>query len=197
MRPIPGGRKVLQSRHRFHDHGRQRIGRSGRKCKFASLFQNNQRHPGMQPIAIGRCRREEPGKIRRVEFDAAQIVRLEIHSELPGLGADDHARIDPDHIARPEQIYCRGGRQHQIGSASALHIENELHVQAGAAGQRSAVGIVEARCNAASRPGFELVLSECRRAAHAATSCAGMICKLPVSVGLALKYVFSAAFAPK
>ncbi len=110
----------------------QRTGCNRGKCELIIGLQNDQRDPGMKPVAIGRRGREEPGKVGRVEFDSAEIIRLEVNGELAWLGADHHARIDARHIARPEHLHVTGGAADGIRRRSTLHLQGQLHVQIGA-----------------------------------------------------------------
>ena len=84
------------------DH-RQRIGRDRKEREFVGL-EHDQRKPRPQAIVLRRGGREEPGEVGRVEFDAAEIVRLEVDGEVARLGADDVPRIDADDVAGPEHL---------------------------------------------------------------------------------------------
>ena len=57
------------------------------------------------PSAIGSRWREQPRKIRSIEFNQRKIVWLEIREQMVRVRANDFPRIKPRHIAWPVQLH--------------------------------------------------------------------------------------------
>src|SRR5437667_5646181 len=175
------------------DHG-QRIWCSLCEDEFFRL-QHDERQPRPQLVVLWSRRRDEPGEIRRVEFDTAQIVRLEINCEIARLSANDVPRIDSNYIARAEHLNFHRRGRHCAGSAVLLDRKRKLDIQTSAIGKRSLVRVVNRRCDAATRPREKMIFAEV--VAHTPTSYNPTICKFSASCGFAARCASSAARAWK
>src|SRR5439155_1402837 len=114
-------------------------------------------------------RRVHPRKVGVLELDRGEIVRLEVRGEVPGVRANDVARINADDVARTVKVDVRGHRILCDRPAFA-RVDRHADLQGRAPGERPRQGIWGAELGDGSTPELwqELVLGDL--VSHAATA---------------------------
>ena len=162
--PQPGFIEVGQFACRLcsgqRNRGQRLAGLDAGQCARHRAIDHHQHQPGAQMlIRIGFRWCQQPGKIRRIEINDRQIVRLEIGGVGFGIGAHHQALIDADDVARPVQGQVQIARHRGCGVAILLGLQGEADGHLGAHCKRGVGGVIVLvrACEASAGPGGEAV----------------------------------------
>ena len=172
--PVPGLGEVGKNVDARNLDGGEHAGRRRHRFELVRL-QGDQGDPGPQAVALGRGGGEEPGQVRRIELDAAEVVGLEVGGEVARLGADDVLENDAGDVAGAGDLDGLGGGFRNGCGGALQRRDGDLNAQGGAIGERSSfVGLGDGGGDAAAAPGKKVIVGD-DRIAHAAASCRGRI----------------------
>ena len=131
-----------------------------RQARRNRAVDHHQHQPGAQMIARSAIAgRQQPGKIRRVEIDDRQIIRLEVGDVGLGVGAHHQARVDADDVARPVQAQVDVARYGGCRVAVLLGLQGQADGDLGLRLQRGvgAVRVLVRARKSAPCPGHETI----------------------------------------
>ena len=188
----PGPQVVRRGQHgsvMHFAHARQAWGGLGHDVVLA-LFQHQQRQPRQQPrpaSPAGRTRAVAPGVVFIKELDRRHVIRLEVVGVGMRLKPNHGARIDAQHVARPDQAHGLLDRQAfvPVGQRLQAHLDlaaffTHARVAVDGRGQTRAVPRQEGVLGG-GHGGLCIAVSDCLQA----NSYAASTCKLPASAGVA------------